>query len=143
VSGAAALILGRYPALSRAQVIAALLGSARSVSGGKMLDVAVALIAAGTAAVIPAPTPAPAPSPAPPLNYHLIVTASQNGKTVGVSDVTGTAPAGTTCVPYIISGLTGSVTLKAQLSEGASTFTGSRVSTVQDMDLSGQDIAAQ
>ena len=143
VSGAAALILGRYPALSRAQVIAALLGSARSVSGGKMLDVAAALIAAGTAAATPAPTPAPAPSPAPPLSYHLIVTASQNGKTIGVSDVTGTAPAGTTRVPYIISGLTGSVTLKAQLSEGASTFTGSRVSTVQDMDLSGQDIAAQ
>ena len=140
VSGAAGLILGRYPSLNRAQVTAALLGSARSVPGGKMLDVQAALTAAG---VSPAPAPTPAPVPVSPLNYHLIVTATQGGNTALASDTSGTLLPGASGVPYTVGNLSGSVVLSAKLQVGAGSYAGSRVSTVLNADLSGQDIAAR
>ena len=105
VSGAAALVLGLRPDLSADQVRGLLISSAKSVAGGKLLDVGAALQAAQLVTSTPG-TP-----------YTLRVDALQNGEVMGSVSSQGTAAPQR--LPYSIGKLpAGQYTLSATLKVG-------------------------
>ncbi len=113
VSGAAALMLGLRPDLSAAQVRALLIGTAKTVTGGKLLDVGAALQAAQLAASTPG-----AP-------YALRVDALQNGRVVGSVSSQGPGTAPQQRFPYSIGQLpAGQYTLSATLTIGGAVSSG-------------------
>ncbi|WP_188964849.1 S8 family serine peptidase [Deinococcus aquiradiocola] len=123
VSGAASLILGARPDLNAAQVKSALVGSARSVAGGRLLDVGAAVKAA-----LALPQNAGRA-------YTLAVTGGGTGKTF-----TGTLANGVVRVPFSLPGVAaGQTTLQATLTVDGRTATGSLPVTVNG-DLNGQSI---
>ncbi|MGY2893399.1 S8 family peptidase [Deinococcus sp. UYEF24] len=123
VSGAASLIRAFRPDLSAAQVKAALTGSAKTVAGGKLLDVGAAVKAAAAL----------------PQNGARAYTLSVSAGTLSKS-FSGTLAAGASSVPYSLSGLpAGQTTLSARLTVGGTVSTGSLSLNVQS-DLSGQSI---
>ena len=108
VSGAASLIVGARSDLRAAQVKAALTGSARTVAGGKLLDVGAAVRAALSLPQNSA------------RSYTLTVSAG------GVSrSFSGTLAANSSSAPYSLSGVpAGQTTLKATFKVGSQTYTG-------------------
>ena len=130
VSGAAALLRAYRPDLSAAQVSSALVKSARTVSGGKLLDVGAAVTRVSNIASVLR-------------KYTLSVQAFRNGKLIATFPDSGTLTAGQNSVPYTVSGLpAGSVVLKASVSVDGVTSSGQITVQVTD-DLSGQDIATK
>jgi len=122
VTGAAALVRAARPDLSAAQVLGVLRNSARTVAGGKLLDVGAAVNLAKVAA-------AGAARP-----YTLTVTALQNGQPVKTFSSAGTLTATQSAVPYSLSGVpVGSVTLQSTLTVNGLAYSGSvNISAVQD-----------
>ena len=125
VSGTAALIFSVRPDLKASQVRSLLRNSARPVTGGKLLDVGAAITAA-LAMVQNAPR-----------NYSLTVRAGGLNTTV-----TGTLPAGSDRVPYILSGVpAGQTTLSVSLTVDGKAYTGS-FQVLVDGDKSSLDVQA-
>jgi subtilisin family serine protease len=123
VSGAASLIRGVRPDLGASQVRSVLTTSAKTVAGGKLLDVGAAMKAALALPQNPARA------------YTLTVQAGGVSKTF-----TGTLPAGTSSVPYTLSGVPiGQTTLAATLNIGGQAASGTLNVNVTG-DLSGQNI---
>ncbi len=124
ISGAAALIRALRPDLSAVQVGKLLTSSARSVSGGPLLDVGAA-IAAAEALDVPVTPPQPRP---PPLSYSLQVDALQGGAVVGQYQTSGVGVVQPQRLPYHIADLpAGTYQLSATLTVG-STISSGRVS---------------
>lgn len=108
VSGAASLIVGARSDLRAAQVKAALTGSARTVAGGKLLDVGAAVRAALSLPQNSA------------RSYTLTVSAGSVSKSFS-----GTLAANSSSVPYSLSGVpAGQTTLNATLEVGNQTYSG-------------------
>ncbi|WP_161882956.1 S8 family peptidase [Deinococcus alpinitundrae] len=114
VSGAASLIRALRPDLTATQVKGILTGSARSVAGGKLLDVGAAITAAsafGGGTVI-----VPPPGPAPLTPYSLTVSALQGTVVVAKFSSAGKLQAAPQRLPYRLDTLpAGQYTLSASL----------------------------
>ncbi|WP_229776309.1 S8 family peptidase [Deinococcus ruber] len=117
VSGAAALLRAERPDLSAAQIKAVLVGSARPVAGGRLLDLGAAVTLARTYA-------APAVR-----SYSLTVQAQQSGQTVQSFKSSGTLTAGQssltfnlTALPASLYTLTASLTVDGVASAGTSSL---------------------
>lgn len=114
VSGAAALIRALRPGLTAAQVKSILIGSARTVAGGRLLDVGAAITAASTfdggTVVVPPPNPAPLTP------YSLTVSALQGTVMVAKFSRSGKSLIPSQRLPYRLNNLpAGTYTLSASL----------------------------
>ncbi|GAA4008596.1 S8 family serine peptidase [Deinococcus rubellus] len=118
VSGAASLIRALRPDLTADQVKSILIGSARTVTGGRLLDVGAAITAAsafgsgtgGGTVVVPPPDPNPLTS------YRLTVNAFQGTVMVSKFSSSGKMQAATQRLPYRLNNLSaGTYTLDASL----------------------------
>lgn len=126
VSGAAALMFSVRPDLKASQVRSLLKSSAKTVTGGKLLDVGAAVKAALTLAQNS------------PRAYTLTVQAGGVSKTSS-----GILPTGSNSVPYSLSGVpAGQTTLKAALTLENKTYAGSLPVTVTG-DQSGLNVQTQ
>ncbi|AWN22024.1 serine protease [Deinococcus irradiatisoli] len=122
VSGAAALIRALRPDLTASQVGQVLTGSARTVPGGKLLDVGAAIAAAE---VTDPPVTPPEPHPTPEVRYTLQVEALQGGTVVGQYRTSGVRLTTPQRLPYTIADLpAGRYVLSATLTVGSRTSSG-------------------
>jgi subtilisin family serine protease len=120
VSGAAALMLGLRPDLSPDQIRSLLIGTAKTVSGGRLLDVGAAVQAASLAG-----------SGTPPNTYKLRVDAIQNGAVVNSYVLPQTQGAAPQRLPYSIGKLpAGTYTLNATLTTGNTVSSGQVTATI-------------
>ena len=130
VAGAASLLRAFRSDLSAAQIKGTLTSTARTVAGGKLLDV-------GAAVRLSAALPGSARA------YSLSVQALQGSTLVKTFSQSGTLAAGASSAPYNVAGLSqGSYTLVANLTVLGQTYTGSTAVTVSG-DVGGQDIATK
>ena len=114
VSGAASLIRALRPDLTATQVKGILIGSARSVAGGRLLDVGAAITAAsafgGGTVIVPPPDPTPLTP------YSLTVSALQGTVVVAKFSSSGKLQGAVQRVPYRLTDLpAGKYTLSASL----------------------------
>ncbi|WP_370657314.1 S8 family serine peptidase [Deinococcus sp. KNUC1210] len=131
VAGAASLLRAFRSDLSAAQIKGTLTGSAKTVAGGKLLDMGAAV---RLAAALPG-TSARA--------YSLSVQALQNTTVVKTFSANGTLAAGSSSAPYNVAGLSaGTYTLSATLKVSGQTYTGSSTVTVSG-NVTGKTVTAQ
>ena len=116
VSGAASLILALRPELSAAQVRSILVGSAKPVSGGKLLDVGAAIKAASSfGGTVPTPDPDPTPA-AHTYSVRVDATDDSSGQLVKTYTSSGSKATAIERVPYRLGNLpAGDYTLSATL----------------------------